>query len=77
MIRDKTKEEENESELNLYQMAILNKWPTDDAKTEQMINWSIFSDRIKYVVSSFCSSMTSSLTIRLLDDKRHKSLYNG
>ena len=35
-------------------MEILNKRPKDDAKTEQMINWFIFSDRIKYVDSSFC-----------------------
>ena len=65
MIRNKSKEEENESELNPYQMAILNEKSKDDAKTEQMINWSIFSDRIKYVDGSFCSSMTSSLIIRL------------
>ena len=30
-------------------MAILNKRPKDDAKTEQMINWSIFSHKITYV----------------------------
>ena len=36
MIRNKS-EEENESELNPYQMAILNKKSKDDAKTEQMI----------------------------------------
>ena len=77
MIRDKSKEEENESELNPFQMAILNKKSKDDAKTEQMINWSIFSDRIKYVDGSFCSSITPSLTIQLLDDKRYKRLYNS
>ena len=32
-------------------MEILNKRPKDDAKTEQMINWSIFSDKITYVNS--------------------------
>ena len=58
MIRNKSKEEEKESELNPYQMAILNKKSKDDAKTEQMINWSIRSDRIKYVDRSFCSSIT-------------------
>ena len=77
MIGNKSKEEENKSELNPYQMAILNKKPKDDAKREQMINWSIFNDRIKYVDESFCSGMTPSLTIRPLDDKRHKGLYNG
>ena len=56
-------------------MAILNKRPKDHANTEQMINWSIFSDKIKYVSS--CSSMNPSLTIRPLDDKKHKRLYNS
>ena len=76
-IRNKSKDEEKEKELNPYQMAILNKKSKDDAKTEQMINWSIFSDRNKYVDGSFCSSMTPSLTIRPLDDKRHKTVYNS
>ena len=56
-------------------MAILNKRPKDDAKTEQMINWSIFSDKIKYV--NLCSSMNPSLTIRPLDDRKHKRLYSA
>ena len=42
-----------------------------------MINWSILSDRIKYVDRSFCLSLTPSLAIRLLDDKRYKRLYNS
>ena len=67
--RDKLKEEETESDLNPYQIAILNKRHKDDAKTEQMINWSIFSDKIKYVNPS--SSMNPSLTIRPLDDRKH------
>ena len=71
----KTQEEE-EGEKNPYQLAILNKKSRDDAKIEQMINWSIFSDRITYVDGSFCS-MTPNLTIRTLDDKKHKRLYNG
>ena len=77
MIRDKSKEEENESKLNPYQMPILNKKSKDDAKTEQMINWPILSDRMKYVDKSSCSGMIPSLTIRQLDDKRHKRLYNS
>ena len=44
----KTQEEE-EGEKNPYQLAILNKKSRDDAKIEQMINWSIFRDRITYV----------------------------
>ena len=46
-VRVRSKEQETDSDLNPYQMAILNKGPKDDAKTEQMINWSIFSDKIK------------------------------
>ena len=42
-------EEEDETESNPYQMAILNKTSRDDTKIEQMINWSILSDLIKYV----------------------------
>ena len=34
MTRNKLKEEEDESESNLYQMAILNKKSRDDAKVE-------------------------------------------
>ena len=64
MIRNKSEEEENESELNPYQMAILNKKSKDDAKTEQMINWSMFSNMIKYVDGSFCSSITPGLTCK-------------
>ena len=40
--RDRFKEEEeDETESNPYQMAILNKIPRDDTKIDQMINWSI------------------------------------
>ena len=58
-------------------MPILNKKSKDDTKTEQMIDWSILSDRIKDVDRSFCLSITPSLTIRPLDGKRHKRLYNS
>ena len=54
-------------------MAILNKRPNEDAKAEQMISWSIFSDKIKYVNSYV--SMNPSLTIRPLEDRKHKRLY--
>ena len=73
--RVRSKEEETDSDLNPYQMEILNKGPKDDAKTEQMINWSIFSDKIKYVIS--CVNMSPSLTIRPLEDKKHKRLYSS
>ena len=69
----RSKEEEIDSDLNLYQMAILNKGPKGDAKTEQMINWSIFSDKIKYLNS--CVKMSPCLTI--LEDKKYKRLYSS
>ena len=69
-------QEEEESEINPYQLAISNKKSKEDAKIEQMINWSICSNRITYVDGSFCSA-TPSLTIRPLDDKKHKRLYNN
>ena len=50
-VRVRSEEEDNDSDLNPYQMAILNKKLKEDARAEQMINWSIFSDRIKYINS--------------------------
>ena len=47
--RNRLKEEEENAEVNPYQMAILNKVCRDDIKTEQMIHWSIPSDLIKYI----------------------------
>ena len=64
MIRNRLKEEEN-TEANPYQMAILNKVSRDDIKTEKMIHWSILSDLIKYIDGS--SDMIPSLTVKPLD----------
>ena len=75
--RNRLKEEEDENDSNPYQMAILNKKSRDDAKIEQMINWSIFSDLIKYVDGSSCSDSIPSLTVKPLDDRKHKRLYNS
>ena len=66
---------DNDSDLNPYQTAILNKKPNEDARAEQMINWSIFSDEIKYVNSYV--SMNPSLTIKPLEDRMHKRLYSS
>ena len=63
-IRGSSKEEEIDSDLNPYQMAILNKRPKDNAKTEQMINWSIFSDKIKYVNS--CVNVSPSFNYKTI-----------
>ena len=77
MKRNRLKEEEDENEINPYQMAVLNKKFREDVKIEQMINWSIFSDLIKYVDGSSCSDVIPSLTVRPLDDRKHKRLYNS
>ena len=74
-VRVKSEEEDNDSVLNPYQMAILNKKPKEDTRAEQMINWSIFSDIIKYINSYV--SMNPSLTIRPLEDRKHKRLYSS
>ena len=66
MTRNKLKEEDN-TEPNTYQMAILNKVSRDDIKTEQMIHWSILSDLIKYIDESSSSDMIPSLTLKPLD----------
>ena len=42
-----------------------------------MINWSILTDLIKYVDGSSCSSTIPSLTVRPLDYRKHKGLYNS
>ena len=74
-VRVKSEEGDNDSNLNPYQMAILNKKPKEDARAEQMINWSVFSDKIKYLNSYV--SMNPGLTIRPLEDRKHKRLYSS
>ena len=75
--RNRLKEEEEDTESNPYQMAFLNKTSRDDIKTEQMINWSILSDLIKYIDGSSCSDMNSSLTVKPLDYRPHKIPHNS
>ena len=70
-------EEEGEIESNPYQVAILHKTPRDDTKIEQMINWSIVSDLIKYADGSSCSDTIPGLTVRPIDYGKHKRLYNS
>ena len=69
-IRVRSEEVEIHSDLNPYQMAILNRRPKDDTKTEKMINWSIFSDKITYMNS--CANMNPTLTVRLLEIRNIK-----
>ena len=71
MTRNRVKEEEN-TEANPYQMAILNRASREDIKIEQMIHWSILSDVIKYIDGSSCSDMIPCLTIKPLDYQQHK-----
>ena len=68
-VRVKSAIGDNDSDFNPYQMTILNKKPKEDARAEQMINWSILSDKIKHVNS--CVSMNPSLTIKPLEDRKH------
>ena len=74
MIRNRLKEEDN-TEANPYQMAILNKVSRDDIKTEQMIYWSILSDLMQFIHRS--SDMIPSLTVKPLDYWQHKRLYHS
>ena len=48
----KIKEEDIDTIENPYQQAITNVNVKDKNKIEQMINWSIFSDKLRYVDSS-------------------------
>ena len=76
MTRNNLKEEDY-TEANPYQMAILNEVPRDDIKTEQMIHWSILSDLIKYIDGSSCADVIPSLTMKPLDYQQHKRLYHS
>ena len=60
--------------MNPYQKAISNVSPKDENKIEQMVNWSIFSDKIRYVDS--CTNMMPRLTIRPLEEKKHRKLFS-
>ena len=46
----------------------------EENKIQQMINWSIFSDKIRYVDSSI--NDTPKLTIRPLEEKKQRRLFN-
>ena len=74
-VRNRQVEEEDiDIDVNPYQKAISNASPKDENKTEQMINWSIFSDKIRYVDS--CMNMMPRLTIRPLEEKKHRKLFS-
>ena len=74
-IRNKQVEEEDtDINMNPYQKVISNASPKDENKIEQMISWSIFSNKIRYVDS--CMNMTPRLTIRPLEGKKHRKLFS-
>ena len=63
--QEQIKEEDIDTIENPYQKAITNINIKDENKVDQMINWSIFSDKLRYVDSSI--NETPKLTIRLLE----------
>ena len=64
------KEEDIDTIENPYQQAITNVGIKDKNKIEQMINWSIFSDKLRYVDSSM--NETPKLIIRPLEENKHR-----
>ena len=72
--KGQVKEEDMDMIENPYQKAITNVNIKEENKIEQMINWSIFNDKIRYVDSSI--NETPKLTIRPLEEKKHRRLFN-
>ena len=68
--KEQIKEEDVDMIENPYQQAITNVNIRDENKIEQMINWSIFSDKLRYVDSSM--NETPKLTIRSLEENKHR-----
>ena len=64
------KEEDIDTIKNPYQKAITNVNTKDENKVDQMINWSIFSDKLRYVDSSINESLK--LTIRPLEENKQR-----
>ena len=64
--QEQTNEEDADMIENPYQKAITNINIKDENKVDQMINWSIFHDKLRYVDSSI--NDTSKLTIRPLEE---------
>ena len=73
-VRNKQVEEDTDINVNPYQKVISNASPKDENKIEQMINLSIFSDKIRYVDS--CMNMMPRLTIRPLEEKKYRKLFS-
>ena len=60
--QEQIKEEDIDTIENPYQKAITNINTKDESNVDQMINWSIFSDKLRYIDSSM--NGTPKLTIR-------------
>ena len=67
-------EEDTDINVNPYQKVISNESSKDENKIEQMINWSIFSNKIRYVDS--CMNITPRLTVKPLEEKKHRKLFS-
>ena len=73
--QEQIKEEDVDMIENPYQKTITNINIKDESKVDQMINWSIFSDKLRYVDSSI--NDTSRLTIKPLEENKHRRLFNA
>ena len=68
--QEQIKEEDIDTIENPYQKAITNINIKDENKEDHMINWSVFSDKLRYVDSSM--NETPKLTIRPLEENKHR-----
>ena len=68
--QEQIREENIDTIENSYQKAITNINMKEENKVDQMINWSIFSDKLRYVDSSI--NDTPKLTIRPLEGNKHR-----
>ena len=66
-----------ENEANPYQKVVLNNVHKDKIKTEQMENWSILSDNVKYIQHDEGSKTTHNLDVKTLAYRQHKKLYHS
>ena len=65
-----------EEDINPYQNVVLNKVYREDTKTTQMEHWSILSDMVKYIQHDKDPDTFQDLTVKALDYRNHKILYD-
>ena len=73
--QEQIKEEDIDMIENPYEKAITNINIKDENKVDQMINWSVFSDKLRYVDSSINDA--PKLIIRPLEENKHRRLFNA